>query len=144
MLRQNFGSLVLAVGVVGGVLADIDLTGGTAQPDADLVDGEIAGGVTDGAEDAAPVGIAAKDSGLEQVGADHTAADGSGRFQVGGVGHFAGDEVGGTLAVTGVLGALLINHSIYLICLVFLLLYLFQDFLVLKQIHSYSLKYLFI
>ena len=69
MLRQNFGGLVLAVGVVGGVLADIDLTGGTAQPDTDLVDGEIAGGVADGAEDAAPVGIAAKDSSLEQVGA---------------------------------------------------------------------------
>ena len=43
MLRQNFGGLVLAVGVVGGILTDIDLTGGTAQPDADLVDGEIAG-----------------------------------------------------------------------------------------------------
>ena len=43
MLRQNFGGLVLAVGVVGGVLADIDLTGGTAQPDADLVDGESPG-----------------------------------------------------------------------------------------------------
>ena len=74
MLRQNFGSLVLAVGMVGGVLADIDLTGGTAQPDTDLVDGEIAGSVADGAEDAAPVGIAAKDSSLEQVGADQAAA----------------------------------------------------------------------
>ena len=51
MLRQNFGGLVLAVWVVGGVLADIDLTCGTAQPDTDFVDGEIAGGVADGAED---------------------------------------------------------------------------------------------
>ena len=111
MLSQNFCGLLLAVGVVGGVLADVDLTGGAGQPDADLVDGEIAGGVADGAEDAAPVGIAAKDSSLEQVGADHAAADGTGRFQVGGVGHLAGDEVGSTLAVTGVLGAHVLSNG---------------------------------
>ena len=67
MLRQNFGSLVLAVGVVGGVLADVDLTGGAGQPDADLIDGEVTGGVADGTEDAAPVGIASKDSGLNRL-----------------------------------------------------------------------------
>ena len=85
--------------------ADVDLTGGAGQPDADLIDGKITGSVADGAEDAAPVGVAAKDSGFEEVGADHAAADGAGRLEVGGVGDFAGDEVGRALAVTGVLSA---------------------------------------
>ena len=104
MLSQHLGSFVLAVGVVGGVFAHIHLTGLAGKPHADLINGEIAGGVADGAQDAAPVGIAAEHCGLEQVGAHHAAADGTGGLQVGGVGHFAGDEVGGTLAVTGVLG----------------------------------------
>ena len=82
MLRQNFGSLVLAVGVVGGVLADIHLACFARKPDTDFIDGEVAGGVADGAEDAAPVGVTAKDRRLEQVGADHAAGNGTGRLQV--------------------------------------------------------------
>ena len=38
MLGQDLCGLVLAVGVVGGVLADVDLTGLAGQPDADLID----------------------------------------------------------------------------------------------------------
>ena len=102
VLGQDLCGLVLAVGVVGGVLADVDLTGLAGQPNADLIDREVTGSVADGAEDAAPVGVAAKDSGFEEVGADHAAADGAGRLEVGGVGDFAGDEVGRALAVTGV------------------------------------------
>ena len=85
VLSQDLCGLVLAVGVVGGVLADVDLTGLAGQPDADLIDREVTGSVADGAEDAAPVGVAAKDRGLEEVGADHAAADGAGRLEVGGV-----------------------------------------------------------
>ena len=86
VLGQNLCGLVLAVGVVGGILADVDLTGLAGQPDADLIDREVTGSVADGAEDAAPVGVAAKDSGFEEVGADHAAADGAGRLEVGGRG----------------------------------------------------------
>ena len=39
-----------------------DLTGGAGQPDADLIDGKVTGSVADGAEDAAPVGVPAKDT----------------------------------------------------------------------------------
>ena len=37
MLGQHLGGLLLAVGVVGGVLADVDLTGGAGQPDAKVL-----------------------------------------------------------------------------------------------------------
>ena len=86
VLSQHLGSFVLAVGVVGGVFAHIHLTGLAGKPHADLINGEIAGGVADGAQDAAPVGIAAEHCGLEQVGAHHAAADGTGGLQVGGRG----------------------------------------------------------
>ena len=111
MLGQHLGSFFLAVGVVGGVLADIDLTCFARKPDADFINGEVAGGVADGAEDAAPVGVTAKDGCLEQVGADHAAGNGTGCFEVGGVGHFAGDEVGRALAVACVLGTHVLRNG---------------------------------
>src|SRR5699024_1890971 len=92
VLGQDFGGLFLAVGVVGRVFADVDFARRAGQPDADLVDGEIPRGVADGAEDAAPVGVPAKDRRLEQVRADHAAGDRPGGLQVGGAGHLAGDE----------------------------------------------------
>ena len=38
---------------------------------------------------------------FRSVGADHAAADGAGRFEVGGVGDFAGDEMGRILCAIG-------------------------------------------
>ncbi len=60
VLGQNLCGFILAVRVVGCILADVDLARLAGEPDADLINGEVTGSVADGAEDASPVGIAAE------------------------------------------------------------------------------------
>ena len=91
--------------MVGGVLADKDLTGLALEAHRRLADVEIARRVADGTEHAAPVGVRAEHGGLEQGGVDDALGHGAGRRQVGRTGHGAFQQLRCALAVTGQLAA---------------------------------------